>query len=269
VSKLILSLLAFLATTASTASGAQPTAIGPHPTVLRILCYNIHHGRGMDNRVDLERVAEVIRRAQPDLVALQEVDNRTKRTGGVDQTNELARLTGMQGKFAKQIDFEGGEYGQAVLSKFSQSDVQVHWLPGMPAREQRITGVVEVIVAGNSLSFATTHLHHANGDFRLQQARELSRLFTNSEHPVVLAGDFNAEPASAPLTHLAETWRVAQPEGELRTFPADQPSKQIDYVLFAPENAFEIVSAEVLDESIASDHRPLLVVLRWRAVNGE
>jgi len=264
----VLCLVAGLAVASPAAIGAQPTDAASGTAVLRVLCYNIHHGRGMDDRVDLQRIADVIRRVQPDLVALQEVDNRTMRTGGVDQTSELARLTGLQGKFVKQIDFEGGEYGQAILSKFPLSEVQVHWLPGMPQRERRIAGVVEVLVAGQQLSFVTTHLHHANETFRTQQVDELNRLFGDAEHPFVLAGDLNAEPLSQPLLNLVKVWSVAQQAPELKTFPADLPTKQLDYVLFSPQDAFEVISAEVIAEPLASDHRPLLVVLR-RMSNSE
>ncbi|MCA9157935.1 MAG: hypothetical protein KDA72_06385, partial [Planctomycetales bacterium] len=92
-----------------TAQGQEPTS--PAPLQLRVLSYNIHHGRGIDDQVDLERLAKVVNDCHPDLVALQEVDNRTQRTDGVDQTAELARLTGLHAQFARQIDFEGGQYG--------------------------------------------------------------------------------------------------------------------------------------------------------------
>lgn len=234
---------------------------------LRVLCYNIHHGRGTDGKVDLERIAAVIRRVNPDLVALQEVDRGTRRTGGVDQTAELARLTGLHGKFAKQIDYEGGEYGQAILSRFPLPEPTVHWLPGDPKREQRIVGLVELIVVGQRLIFATTHLHHADGAIRLEQARALSALFADRPHPVILAGDLNAVPGSPPLAELAQQWHVAQPSGDqpaenLATFPAAMPTRQLDYVLATPRSAVRIQSAQVLDEPVASDHRPLLVVLQ-------
>lgn len=90
----------------------------PAPALtLRVLSYNIHHGRGTDNQVDLARIAKVISDSQADLVALQEVDHGTRRTGGVDQTSELGRLTGMHSQFCKQIDYDDGEYGQALLSR--------------------------------------------------------------------------------------------------------------------------------------------------------
>ena len=238
---------------------------------LRVLCYNIHHGRGNDGNVDLERIAAVIRRVNPDLVALQEVDRGTRRTAGVDQTAELARLTGLQGKFVKQIDYEGGEYGQAILSRFPLPEPKVHWLPGDPPREQRIAGAVDLTLAGQRLTFATTHLHHADGAIRLDQANALNTLFAGRANPVILAGDLNAVPGSPPLAELTQQWHVAQspknltpgaPEsGELATFPAALPTRQIDYVLTTPRGAFQIQSAQVLDEPLASDHRPLLVVL--------
>ena len=129
---------------------------------LRVLTYNIHHGEGTDGKVDLARIAKVIAAADPDLVALQEVDNKTKRTGGVDQTAELAKLTKTHGKFGKAIDFEGGGYGQAILSKYPLGDLTVQTLPGEPRSEQRVAAAAEVTLGGDSrkVLFVTTHLHH-------------------------------------------------------------------------------------------------------------
>ena len=87
----------------------------PEPFRLRVLSYNIHHGQGTDGRFDLARLAEVIDRLEPDLVALQEVDHRTRRAKGVDQAAELGRLTGMHSWFGKAMDFSGGGYGDSPL----------------------------------------------------------------------------------------------------------------------------------------------------------
>ena len=87
-------------------------------STLRVLSYNIHHGRGTDGVVDLPRIARVIRGCEADVAVLQEVDDRTTRTGGVDQTAELARLTGMHAVFGRQIDYQGGRYGQAILCRW-------------------------------------------------------------------------------------------------------------------------------------------------------
>ena len=252
---------ALLAALAGAAVAALPAADPPGRTTLRVLCYNIHHGRGTDGKVDLPRIAGVIRDAKPDLVALQEVDDRTRRTGQVDQTAELARLTGLHGRFGKQIDYQGGGYGQAVLSRFPLGELTVHWLPGVPDRERRIAAEARVKVGGRELSFVTTHLHHQNPEFREQQAAKLNELFGAADRPVVLAGDLNATPDSKPLAILSQKWTVATAGPSLFTFPAGKPTKQIDYVLYRPAGRFKAVEAKVIAEAVASDHRPVLAVL--------
>jgi len=240
---------------------ALPAADPPGGTSLRVLCYNIHHGEGTDGKIDLPRQARVIADAKPDLVALQEVDNRCRRSGKVDQIAELARLTGLHGRFGKQIDFEGGEYGQAVLSRFPLDELTVHWLPGKPDRERRIAVEARVKVGGGEVSFVGTHLHHQRGDFREQQAAKLNELFGKAERPVVLAGDLNAEPDAEPLDVLREKWTVATARRSLLTYPAVKPAAQIDYVLCRPGKRFRVVEAKVIDETVASDHRPVLAVV--------
>ena len=235
----------------------RPTTPGQKPTV-RVLSYNIHHGEGTDGKLDLPRLARVIRAADPDFVALQEVDRKTNRTKGVDQTVELARLTGLHGGFGKAIDFEGGEYGQAVLSRVPFEPGTVHTLPGEPAREQRIAFAVKVKLDGQDVTFATTHLHHQGDDLRQRQAAKLNEVFTDGT--VIVAGDLNANPDSKPLEILKAKWTAVIGK-ELLTFPSEKPKNQIDYVIFRPTDRYRVVETKVLDEPVASDHRPLLVVL--------
>lgn len=238
----------------------RPRLAGEKPT-LRILCYNIHHGEGTDGQVNLLRQARVIRAADPDFVALQEVDDQTRRTGGVDQTAELARLTGLFGRFGKARDYDGGGYGQAILSRVPVEAGTVHSLPGMPGRERRIAFEVQLTLEGRELTFVTTHLDHQLPLDREQQATRLNELYGKSKRPVILAGDLNAVPDSKPLKILAEQWTVTSANRELLSFPADKPNRLLDYVLFRPTQAFRILDVQILDESVASDHRPVLVVL--------
>lgn len=232
---------------------------------LRVLGYNIHHGEGTDGKIDLPRLARVIRSTDPDLVALQEVDDRTRRSGGVDQTAELARLTGLHGRFGKQLDYQGGGYGQAVLARFPPGTMAVHILPGEPDRERRIAYEVRFSIGGREMSFVTTHLHHQNAAFRERQAATLNDLFAAAGRPVVLAGDLNAVPDSRPIGRLtAAGWVNATASGGLLTFPAPRPVKQIDYVLYRPAGHFRTVAATAIDEPVASDHRPVLAVLEWQ-----
>ncbi len=248
----------------------------PSRPTLRVLCYNIHHGRGVDGQVDLLRLAKVIRATDADLVALQEVDNKTGRTNQVDQTAELARLTGLFGVFGKAIDYDGGEYGQAVLARFPIGKGTVHTLPGTPAQEQRIAFEVRINckwpqkqtadlpapqnAQRHQLAFVTTHLHHRNAQFREQQVAKLNQLFTQAKHEVILAGDLNATPESQAMGQFEKGWTVATAEPELLTYPASKPTKQIDYILFRSAR-LRSLSAEVLNEAVASDHRPVLAVL--------
>jgi endonuclease/exonuclease/phosphatase family metal-dependent hydrolase len=228
---------------------------------LRVMTYNIHHGEGTDGRIDLERIAKVIRDAKPDLVALQEVDKNVKRSGEVDQTSELARLTQMHGRFGKQIPYEGGDYGQAVLSRFAVSELTVHWLPGEPERQRRIAVAGDVDFGARKVVFASTHLHHNNVEFREQQATALNDLFRDSEQPVILAGDLNAYPDSRAIEILGHHWsNTAVKTANCFTFPAVGPKHQIDYILYQPRRS-QLISrkAVVIDESLASDHRPLVV----------
>lgn len=237
------------------------------PQTIRILSYNIHHGEGVDGKLDLPRIARVILSAKPDLVALQEVDKSTQRTGQVDQPQELARLTGMQVVFGSNLRLQGGDYGNAVLSRFPIRRQENHHLPSLNSGEQR--GVLEVEVAwpGDTqpLLFLATHLDHRRPD----QERLASVKFINERigkagtRPALLAGDLNAVPESAVLTNLMQQWTRSN-EKVHPTIPVEKPSRQIDYVLFRPAGRWRTVETRVLEEAVASDHRPVLAVLELR-----
>lgn len=109
-------------------------------TLLRVLSYNIHHGEGVDGKLDLDRIARTIQSVEPDLVALQEVDRKVTRTGGIDQPAELARLTKMQVAFGGNIVLQGGDYGNAVLSRWPIRRHENHKLPRFDNGEQRSVG---------------------------------------------------------------------------------------------------------------------------------
>jgi endonuclease/exonuclease/phosphatase family metal-dependent hydrolase len=238
-------------------------ALADEPKSLRVLSYNIHHARGMDNRVDLERIAKVVVDCKADLVALQEVDHKTRRTSGIDQTAELVKLTGLNGRFAKAIDFEGGAYGQALLTRWPISKLEIEFLPGEPGGEQRIIAIGKLDFAGKPLRFCSTHLHHADANMRLLQAQAINKKFAGEDNTLtIVAGDLNAVPGSAPMVELLKTWTEAKSISPLKTSPSTNPKVQIDYVLYRPESALKLVSVEVINEAIASDHRPVLAMLQ-------
>ena len=81
---------------------------------ITVMSYNVHAMRGMDKVLDAERIAHVIKEQDPDLVALQEVDMFTERSGGMDAIAILEEITGLNGVFMKTFDYQGGEFGNAV-----------------------------------------------------------------------------------------------------------------------------------------------------------
>ncbi len=256
-----LTLLAFAFGLAQT-THAEPTAVQ-----VRVLSYNIHHGEGTDGELDLPRIANVIKRLKPDLVALQEVDKKTKRSEDVDQAAELGRLTGMHAVFGKAMDYAGGEYGEAILSRAPLQQVTVHALPAPEKCEPRcaLAAVVQLDGMNRRVLFVGTHLEHADTTVRLCQAGKLSPLLAKDNRlPTILAGDFNAVPGSPPINVLLAHWAYAAAADPQPTWPSKEPQVKLDYVFLRPAASWRVVDVQVVDELVASDHRPLLVVLEWQ-----
>lgn len=159
--------------------GSVPAEDKAERNALRVLTYNVHHGEGTDGKLDLPRIAEVIKTAKPDIVALQEVDRNTTRTGKVDQAAELAKLTGLSAEFGKAIDLQGGAYGLAVLSRFPLKGAKVHALPGKEKQEARIVLQVTAEPGGSfpAVTFLNTHLQHDDGPTREKQVAKIDELF--------------------------------------------------------------------------------------------
>lgn len=233
------------------------------PLQVRVLSYNIHHGRGMDDQVDLPRIARVILECDPDLVALQEVDKGVERSGRVDQPAEFAKLTQREAVFRKNIPHQGGEYGNAVLSRWPIRRVINHKLPSHYEGEQRGALEVEVELPGGRgpLLFIATHFDYRPDDHERRASSEfVAEQFTaRPEALAIIAGDFNALPETATIQRMDQEW-LRDKNTELLTFPARKASRQIDYVFARPKPRWKIVESRVIDEPLASDHRPLFTV---------
>jgi endonuclease/exonuclease/phosphatase family metal-dependent hydrolase len=239
------------------------------PPRIRVLTYNIHHGEGADGKFDLERVAAVIKTTEPDIVALQEVDVKTKRSSGVNQSAELAKLTATNHAFGKALDFGGGSYGVAILTRWKIENAKTHSLPGSDKREPRaaLSVALRINDTGPAFTFIATHLDHAadNND-RVAQCNKLSELFAADDAgPAILAGDLNAQSKDAEVKSLLEKWTAAGAGKGLLTFPSDKPAIEIDHVLLRPAKSWRVIEVKVIEEKVASDHRPLLVVVEWVA----
>ncbi len=245
-------------------AGLQPLA-GSAQTVVRVAAYNIKHGRGMDDRVDLSRIAAVLRSLDADVITLQEVDDRTERTGGVDQVEVLADLLGYEGVHGPHRPYQGGFYGNAVLTRLPIQRQRTHSIP--PASGSALTvHEVEVLLSDERLpSLSVVSVHLAGSDHeRMAQADSVTSYFAGRTTPVVLAGDFNGRPGSPVLTRLARDWTIVVKDGPPFTYPSDAPDREIDFVMLRSTDPIEIVSHRVVDEAVASDHRPLIAEIRVR-----
>lgn len=231
---------------------------GCHTPTLRVLTYNIHHGQGTDERFDYERLAKVINDLSPDIVALQEVDRGTERASGVDQAAVLAELCGMYHVYGQAMPFQNGQYGQAILSRFPIEKTIVHSLPQRLGREPRVAVEARIAVEGiGPVIFIGTHLCHEDNETRTQQTERLAeRLAEKGGSPLILAGDFNARPGSDPMNVLLEN-------GWIDTIA---PQSKIDYILIRATDPWRVWDVTILDEPVASDHDPVLVVLRWHGL---
>ena len=170
----------------------------------------------------------------------------------------------MHSTFGKAMDYAGGQYGEAILSRVPLANVKVHELPTAKGCEPRAAVAAEIrFDGGQKFLFVGTHLEHANKEIRLSQAHALNELFVKNSLPVILAGDLNAVPDSPPMKALRENWKDAAAVGSKPTWPADKPRVRIDYVLLRPASAWRVIEARVDDETVASDHRPVLVVLEY------
>jgi len=240
------------------------TGHSAEPIRLRVLSYNIHHAEGVDRKLDIERIASVILSVKPDIVALQEVDQKVKRTESVDQPAELAQLTEMNVIFGANIELQGGHYGNAVLSRFPIIRHKNHLLPNIDGSEQRgvIGGEITLPKSNQSLLLLATHLdYRADERERMASAKFINELIaSHPQHPALLAGDLNATPESETLQLFGTKWTRAN-EKPMATVPVNQPTKQIDYILYRPANRWKVVEVKVLDEAVASDHRAIFAVL--------
>lgn len=234
------------------------------PSRLRVLCYNIHYGQGMDGKYDLQRLAKVINNAKPDLVALQEVDVGVKRSGRVHQARRLAELTGMAVRYGPTQHYQGGLYGNAVLTRLPILDVLIQPLPYTESTAERVTyprGAIAVTVRGpdgKPLRFISTHFQHNVPEDRVAEAKAINKLFGGDDKvPTILAGDMNAVPDSEPIKILLKRWSNATDEPASPTAPSKNPTSRIDYIFYRPTSRFRMSHAEIIAEAMASDHRPV------------
>ncbi len=259
----------------STSAQAQGSAI-----TLRILCYNIHYGQGNDGKYDIPRLAKVIKQLNPDLVALQEIDVHVERSGRLHELRILADETKMSGWFGPTQHYEGGLFGNGILSKFPIHDIHIQPLPYTEATPQlktypraAVAGLVQA-PNGKRLRFISTHFQHSRfEEDRLAEAVAVNRHFAANnpaddamgkelaELPTILAGDFNAVLGSPPMNELQKKWTVIVEQDPQPTTPAIAPKNRIDFIMHRAGDPVRVLEQRVIAERVASDHLPVFAIL--------
>jgi endonuclease/exonuclease/phosphatase family metal-dependent hydrolase len=250
--------------------------------MIRVMTWNIRTGIGSGPRVpdagvppDLESIVGVIDHLRPDVVALQEVDRHRDRTGLVDQAAMLAEALAMEVRFAANLVDNSGEYGVATLSShpITASSHVLH--PRCEGWDPR--GVLDVVVrlGERQIRVLNTHLQVDRGDDedaaiqREDGAQALALRMRGASEPVVLMGDFNADPGDLelrPLSGLADAW-AEKGEGSGATIPAspaEDPSRRIDAILV--DQRLRVRSCAVIRTprtALASDHYPVVTDLAF------
>ncbi len=267
--RLILGLVAL-----SGCAGARTSETAP----LRVVSVNIHAGKDAVGGDNLERLADFVRRERPDVVLLQEVDVGTTRSGGVDQPAVLERLTGYHAAFGKTLDYQGGQYGIAILSRWPIARHALRHLPIDPPQaraggstEPRGALIAEVAAPTGRITVVNTHLDATSDRYRRQEMATLTAVVDSlrraGHRRLLVGGDVNSEPGSgvdslARAAGWTDAWTACGDGSAGLTFPARRPVKRID-VLWFTTGAVGCARASVPVDTL-SDHRALVVDgVRW------
>jgi endonuclease/exonuclease/phosphatase family metal-dependent hydrolase len=253
----------------------EPRSPIERPGTLKLLTYNVHGCIGMDGKLSPERIARVIARHAPDIVALQELDVNRPRSGHVDQPELIARKLGMQLLFQPAMRLAIGEYGNALLSRHPMALRTASLLPRLverPHYQPRAALWAHVDMDGVPLHVINAHLSLWPKERLLQAEALLGGEWLGHEAcrgPVIVCGDFNAGPDSPVYRRLGrvlfDAQRILDNHRPRRTWSGRYPLSRIDHVFV--DSQIEVISIEVPTtelEKLASDHLPLIVELRLR-----
>ena len=233
---------------------------------LKVLTYNIHHANPPSKTdteskvdfIDIDAIVEVIKKENPDLVAMQELDKFIPRSGKIDQAKIIAQKTGMNYHFFKAIDYDGGEYGVAIFSKLKIDNPKQIILPKAKEKsETRTLGYVEIKHPnGQKITFACTHLCVESEVSRVMQVKAIQEELSKITQPIILCGDLNSIQGSESITLLQQQFRNSCTDNCGFTVPVVNPRRNIDFIL--TKNAdWQVKDYHVVDETYASDHRPV------------
>lgn len=229
-----------------------------------IMSYNIHHGKDADGQVTLDQMGDFIAGSGADIVGLQEVDSVCDRSHQVDQTKSLAQAAEMNHRFTRHFAFQGGAYGQGLLTKFPVLNLRNFRLPVFSQKKGTEVSVLLTDVhidSETTLTIGVVHLDYRSSESRMKQAQFLIDSLSEIQN-LVLVGDFNAYPDAPEMVRLREYFDVFPATLEAPTFPASNPDRRIDFVMVSKGSDFRIVDERVVDVPY-SDHLPVITTLEY------
>ena len=217
---------------------------------LRAMTYNVHNAVGEDGVRDCGRIGAIIRDIAPDVVAIQEVDSMTVRSGNRYTLGEIADAAMMIPVFAPAIDHDGGKYGIGILCRQTPDAVRRVPLPG--AEEPRAMLIAEC----PSYVIACVHLSLTPAD-ALASAKIISQETAQYDKPVILAGDWNALPGSETVSEIQKHFHILN-DLAVPTWPSDTPNECLDYIAAGKGHMPSGINVRVLPLTVESDHRPVI-----------
>lgn len=225
---------------------------------IKVMTYNIHRGVNKKNRLDLDGIAEAIKGAGADIIALQEVERFSVRTRFQDQIRYLAEKLSMNYAFGKSISILNGQYGNAILSKYPIEEYETKKLPS--EGETRTLLRARLNIGGKRLSFYNTHLglEQSERDIQLEEIMGI----IDVEKDFILAGDFNTSVDKlAMITEAYNDCAKHGGNGGRATYENEGLSERIDYIFTS--RGFMVKEYDV-PVSQASDHYPVVSVLEFK-----
>lgn len=259
---------------------------GEKEITFKVMSYNLRHGLPMtlarekeDDVINvikknLIRQSKVIKFQNPDIVALQEIDEKVSRSGDKKQTEILSKSTDLLGFFYSALNFQGGEYGLSLLSKVPFKKVFSLSLPGGNA-EPRIAIIASIDLEDTDIDFLFVNIHFdwiRDPTNRLLQAKALIEYLDKRDLPSLILGDYNAEYNSLTLDLFKKAGFVFVEKEEKKetgkfTFPSDKPFLEIDHMMYRDAQGvkFQAEKISVLNEREVSDHLPIVtkIKLNW------
>lgn len=194
---------------------------------LRVLTHNIHHGLGVDGRIDLERIIDSLQASGADIIALNEADKYRRRSRYINQARWLAKRLGMHYRFAAGYRRFFGQTGNAILSKFPIQQSSILHL--VSAGEPRVA--LKVLAKAGALDITCICVHLGlSPEERLCQVQQLLDIVGKEGKRSILMGDFNAPPVSREVRAISSALYDAVGDREnMATFPTNAPKERIDY----------------------------------------